>query len=207
MLSSRVLDHFKTVDPLLLSIISNRNSAVFSYINTKLHADNYFHKLCQAIISQQLAGKAAEAIFARFLNLFPDQEISAQLLTEMPEQVLRDIGASWAKARYVKDLAAKTVAGVIRYEALAQLSDEEVIAELTQVKGVGRWTAEMFLIFTLGREDVFSLGDLGLKNAFKKLYQVEEKDVVKKMSEASIAWSPYRTYASLALWSYLDNRS
>lgn len=206
MLSSTVIAHFKMADSLLLNILIDRDPAVFSYINTELHSDKYFHKLCQAIISQQLAGKAAEAIFNRFLNLFPNQEISAELLVEMPEQALRDIGASWAKARYVKDLALKTVENSIRYDQLATLPDEEVINELTQVKGIGRWTAEMFLIFTLGREDVFSLGDLGLKNAFKKLYQIEEKDVLRKMTETSIAWSPYRSYASLALWSYLDNR-
>ncbi len=206
MLPAHVTAHFHTVDSLLVSILIDRDPAVFSYINTELHSDNYFHKLCQAIISQQLAGKAADAIFKRFVELFPNQSISAELLVEMPEQTLRDIGASWAKARYVKDLALKTIEKSIRYDQLASLSDEEVIAELTQVKGIGRWTAEMFLIFTLGREDVFSLGDLGLKNAFKKLYQVEEKDVVKKMTEVSMTWAPYRSYVSLALWSYLDNR-
>jgi DNA-3-methyladenine glycosylase II len=201
-----VAQHFAKVDPLLHEVIASREQEVFSYIDVSLDPKEYFYKLCQAIISQQLAGKAADAIFNRFLDLFPDRQVTAERLMDIPEQAIRDIGASWAKARYIKDLGEKTAAGAIKYTLLNQLTDEEVILELTQVKGIGRWTAEMFLIFTLGRPDVFSLGDLGLKNAFKKLYKVEDAVTVEKMKKISASWSPYRSYASLTLWSYLDNR-
>ena len=123
---------------------------------------------------------------------------------KIPDQKIRDAGLSWAKVKYLKDLADKVKNKVIHLEKLDTLSNEEVITELTKVKGIGPWTAEMFLMFTLGREDVFSHGDLGLKNAIKKLYGFK-KDPTRKQVEKIIArWTPYKTYACRILWKSLE---
>jgi DNA-3-methyladenine glycosylase II len=201
-----VFDHFSTVDQAILTVLTTTS---IKLPQPTLDSSQYFFKLCDDIVSQQLAGKAADAIFKRFVALFPDGEVTAERLLEIPDQAVRDIGASWAKVRYLKDLAAKTQAGELRYDQLSEMTDEQVITELSQVKGIGRWTAEMFLIFTLGREDVFSFGDLGLKNGFKKLYSVTTQDpklLKQEMEEITARWSPYRSYGSLALWRHLDNR-
>ena len=110
---------------------------------------------------------------------------------------------SWAKVKYIKDLSAKVSSGAINLHTSKYDSDAEIILKLTQVKGIGQWTAEMFLIFTLGREDVFSHGDLGLRKAIKNLYKVETPDEIIAIVDK---WSPYKTYGSLALWHSLDNR-
>ena len=112
---------------------------------------------------------------------------------------------SWAKARYIKDLAEKTLDGDIKFKELSHADDETIIRELTKVKGIGRWTAEMFLIFTLGREDIFSFGDLGLRKRFEKLYGNRRARTQKSMEAITRQWSPYRSYASLALWHLRDS--
>ncbi len=111
---------------------------------------------------------------------------------------------SWSKVRFVRDLADKVSAKFIQLPQLAQLSNEEVITELTKVKGIGPWTAEMFLMFTLGREDVFSFGDLGLAKAIQKLYNLKQKPTRKQLEKITKKWSPYRTHAALVLWKSLD---
>ncbi|MCA9371924.1 DNA-3-methyladenine glycosylase 2 family protein [Candidatus Woesebacteria bacterium] len=169
----------------------------------KQHED-YFVALCREIISQQLSGKAANAIIKRFEDLF-DGGVNPDAILKLEAQQLRDIGMSWAKTKYVQDLAKKVKDNVIDLMSLEQFDDDAVVEELTKVKGVGPWTAEMFLIFHLHREDVFSFGDLGLKKGFTKVYGVENP-TQQNIETVIKNWKPYRSYGSIALWHSLDNR-
>lgn len=198
-MKSRIRNHFRKVDPILYEVVK-QVSYLEDIIPRKPY--DYFRSLCREIISQQLASGAASAIHKRFLNLFPTRRPSAKLLTFVSEKKLREAGMSWAKARYIKDIAQKLSTKEVRLSSLQRLSDEEVIAELIKIKGVGRWTAEMFLIFSLGRPDVFSFGDLGLKRAMQKLYKMSSFSVEQAMPVVS-RWSPYRSFASRILWKAL----
>lgn len=169
------------------------------------HADQsaYFHKLCRVIIGQQLAGKAAAAIFSKF-ELFIGTSVTPGRILNYSAADYRSLGLSWAKAKYILDLAGKVDSGLVQLNKLSGLPDSEVIAELVKVKGIGPWTAEMFLIFTLGREDVFSFGDLGLRRGFQKLYHLHDHQVSSRLKRISPRWSPFKSYASLALWDAAD---
>lgn len=203
-MKKHILEHFKAVDPILHATIIERNITV-ALPKPLLDPSQYFGKLSQDIIGQQLSGKVADVITNRFLKLFPKREATPTRLMQIPEETLRETGMSWSKARYIRDLAERTAGNTIPYREFPEMGDEAVITELIKVKGIGRWTAEMFLIFTLGRADVFSLGDLGLKNAMKKIYGLKEsKTLPKKQQKISRAWSPHRSTASLVLWRSLD---
>lgn len=166
---------------------------------------NLFRDLLEAIISQQLSNKAAATIFNRFLSLFPKEQVpQPEEILKLSEEILRSCGVSHQKASYLKSLAEEITSQKLVLENLHLLEDEEVVLELTKVKGVGRWTAEMFLIFSLGRQNIFSVGDLGLRSAVAKLYGVNREDKI-KIEEISKSWSPYKTLASLYLWKSLEN--
>ena len=166
---------------------------------------NLFRDLLEAIISQQLSNKAAATIFNRFLGLFPKERVpQPEEILKLSEEILRSCGVSHQKASYLKSLAEEITSQKLVLENLHLLEDEEVVLELTKVKGVGRWTAEMFLIFSLGRQNIFSVGDLGLRSAVAKLYGVNREDKI-KIEEISKNWSPYRSLASLYLWKSLEN--
>ena len=188
--------HFHRVDPVLFrAAVSVGKLQAISPRKPK----DYFAALCRNIISQQLGSGAASAILGRFRDLFPGKKPSAKHLTSISLEQLRATGMSWAKAAYVKDATQKLHAGEIRLSHLPELSDEEGIAELIKIKGIGQWTAEMFLMFTLGREDVFSFGDLALRNTMQELYHMREFS--RKRAELIVRkWSPYRTWASRVLW-------
>lgn len=194
-----IKNHFKKVDNVLykaleeigeLEILSLRNTA------------DYFVALCDEIVSQQLSIKVADVIFNRFKKLFPKEKITTKGVLDLTHEQLRGVGMSNAKARYILDLAEKIEKKEVHLEKLVDMTNDEVIAELTKIKGIGQWTAEMFLMFTLGREDIFSHGDLGLKNAIKKLYKLENptKEEIEKIVNK---WSPYKTHASRILWKSL----
>lgn len=199
---SRIRTHFKQVDPIIYPIIDSINFA--DRIKPR-HPSQYFTNLCREIISQQLSGKAADAIEKKFVDIFPNQEVTPAAILGFSDQKLRNVGLSWAKVTYIKDLATKTIAHEIDMDNLHEMTDDEVVFELIKVKGIGQWTAEMFLIFTLGRENIFSHGDLGLRKAIHNLYQLSELNV-NKINSIVNKWSPYKTYGSLALWHSLDNR-
>lgn len=203
-MDQKVKAHFAQVDPIIFGIIDR----VEPQLRPPADIKQYFAELCDSIVSQQLAGKAAETIFNRLKALFPKGKITPQGVLKIRDQSLRQAGMSNAKVSYVKDLAQKVVAGEIDLAHLNNLSDEEVINELVKVKGIGRWTAEMFLIFTLGREDIFSAGDLGLNNAIVKLYGLKEKPTKVYLESLSLKWSPYRSIACRILWKSLtlENR-
>jgi len=161
-------------------------------------------ELIESIISQQLSVKAADTIFARFVGLFSDGEFpTAKQIVTMEDERIRSAGISYAKVTYIKSVANAFVSDLIDIEKIRKQSDEEVITELTQIKGIGQWTAEMILIFTLNRPDVFSIGDLGLRNAITKLYGITDR---KEMLALSETWKPHRSTACWYLWRSLENK-
>lgn len=202
-----VQNHFHRVDPIIAAVLDQMQERI---LMPSADASQYFSKVCLEIISQQLSTKVATVISQRFVALFPDARPTSEAVLVLSETELRSVGLSGAKIKYIKDLAAKTISTEVKWSQLAELDNEDVIAELTKVKGIGRWTAEMFLIFTLGREDVFSDGDLGLKKALINLYNLDEhidkKTYLEKTVAITAAWAPYRSYGSLALWWSLDNK-
>ena len=165
-------------------------------------------RLCSSILSQQLSTTVARVLYKRFLELFGGKEPTTKQILETPAEIFRSIGFSNAKASYVHNVCLFFTENKISDAQLHEMSNEEVIELLTQIKGVGKWTVEMILMFTLGREDVFALDDLGLKQGVIKLYHLKETDkklLQKKIEAISIKWSPYRTYASRYLWDWKDN--
>ncbi|MCL5006982.1 MAG: DNA-3-methyladenine glycosylase 2 family protein [Patescibacteria group bacterium] len=199
--TQHVKRHFRRVDPNIHAVMEKMG---LKKLRAEKETDKYFLKLCADIISQQLGSRAADAIFNRFLGLFSGAPTPEKIL-EISEEKFRSIGMSYAKARYVRNLAQSVRNGEVDLKNLSKSSDEEVIAELTKIKGVGRWTAEMFLIFTLGREDVFSFGDLGLRKGLEKVYGKNRTHSLKSVERITGRWSPYRSYGSLALWRLLDS--
>ena len=167
----------------------------------------YFESLADAIMSQQLSGKAADTIIKRFKALFPDKTfpLPADILQKHDSE-LRTAGLSGSKVGYIKNLAQAFEDKSVDFSNINKLTDEEIIEMLTKIKGIGCWTAEMFLIFSLGRPDVFSFGDLGLRNAVKKLYKLRKDPSPAKLKQLSKRWQPHRTTASLYLWASLNNR-
>ena len=162
-----------------------------------------YEELVESIIGQQLSGKAADTIFKRFLALFNNKFPTPEKLMKTSDEKLRSAGMSYSKASYVKNIAKAFADGTLDIKILKKMSDVEVKKELTKIKGVGNWTAEMTLIFTLKREDVFSIGDAGLRRAIKKLYNIEKEKDILKLSET---WKPKRSYACWYLWRSLENR-
>ncbi len=196
--TSKALKHLSSSDPIFAEIISRVQ------LPKRRKRKDYFQSLCRSIIGQQLSVKAAATIIDRFLSIFPDGELTPEAVLKISKVKMRKAGLSESKALYLKNLARFAIKHKEQFEKMNEMGDEEIITFLIQVKGVGRWTAEMFLIFTLGREDVFSHGDLGLKNAIVKLYKLRKPSerTIKRISDK---WKPYRSHASLYLWASLDN--
>ena len=195
--------HFKQQDLVIYSIMAKMP---LTPLVSPRSSRRFFSQLCREIIGQQLAGKAAKAIHARFVALFPHAKVTPQAVLTFNDAKYREIGTSWAKARYLLDLADKTLKQEVNLGQLHHWDNKQVVAELIKVKGIGQWTAEMFLIFTLGRENVFSHGDLGLNKALRILYNFKDKPTIKQVEKIVSKWAPYRSYGSLALWHSLDNR-
>lgn len=165
-----------------------------------------YEGLLSSIVSQQLSVKAAATIYDRFLHLFPDQYPSADVLLNKSIEELRTAGLSRQKAQYVTNVANHFKNNQLFDQDWRSLSDQEIIDMLTQIKGVGRWTVEMILMFTLNRSDVLPLGDLGIQQAMMEIYGVkgDKKELAVQMQAIAEAWSPYRTLASRYLWAYKD---
>ncbi len=164
--------------------------------------------LCASIMSQQLSTKVADVIYKRFIALYGGKEPTPQQILDTPFETLRGIGLSNAKVSYVKNVAQFETEFGMDAKKLGKMTNEEVIEYLIVIKGVGRWTIEMLLMFALGREDVFAVDDLGIQNAMIKLYQLDNSDKKKlkeDMLRLSAKWSPYRTYACVHLWRWKDN--
>ena len=193
------IEYIKKSDPILAAAIDG----------TKLRAlskrKDHFRSLVEAIVNQQLSGRAADTILERFVALFPRKEFpSPDDVVKMPTAKMRKAGLSKMKVNFLKDLAKKVLDGTVNLKEIGLWSDEEVIEHLTRVKGIGPWTAEMFLMFSLGREDIFSYGDLGLKNAIKKIYKLKKHPTVAQAKRIADRWRPYRSLGSRYLWATLD---
>jgi DNA-3-methyladenine glycosylase II len=167
--------------------------------------ENNFRALVESIISQQLSTKAAATIIKRFRAALGSNNYNHKHILNTPFRKLRGAGMSGSKARFIKGLAVAMEAKKLDFKKIRTMDNEQVIEELIQHKGVGRWTAEMFLIFSLGRLDVFSLGDGGLKSAILKIYKPKNSNP-KTLLRIAEKWKPYRSIASLYLWASLDNK-
>ena len=180
------------------------------------HTKDAFQALCESIIYQQLSGKAAGTILKRFVALFPNTKPASPKTSSRggvptPEQVLkikteklRTAGLSGQKASYLKDLARKFKDGTINPKLFRKMSDQEIIDHVVAVKGIGEWTAHMFLMFTLGRPDVLPVGDLGIQKGFQKLFKLRAKPKPAHMERLARNWAGHRTLASMYLWRYVD---
>lgn len=188
-------------DPVMADIIRQGEEII-----QEPHEDIYL-SLLSSIISQQLSTKVARVIKGRFLALFPDTYPQPGRVLEKPDDELRGAGLSFQKIGYIRNVAAFAQAGHLDYQVISQMEDEDLIRHLVQIKGVGRWTAEMILMFTLVRPDVFPVDDLGIQNAMKKQYGLSQtgKSLLSDMSLIAESWRPYRTLASRYLWQSLDN--
>ena len=165
-----------------------------------------YYSLMKAIVSQQLSVKAADTIWKRFLELFKNGYPDANKVLKLKDEKLRSAGLSFQKAGYLKNIARFSIEETLDYAKLKNKTDEELIEYLTQIKGVGRWTVEMLLMFSLKRKDVLPLDDLGIQNGIKQLYGLNsvKRDLLKEMELLSQPWKPYRTLACLYIWRYKD---
>jgi DNA-3-methyladenine glycosylase II len=194
---SKAINHLKKSDPVLAAIIERIGPFRMQY------GDPTFHTLAESILYQQLNGKAAETIFNRFTAVAGDP-LTPEGILKLTDAQMRGVGLSRQKTVYLRDLSEKTNAGLLEFEHMADMSDDEVIAHLTQVKGVGVWTAHMFLMFTLRRQDILPVGDYGVQAAIKKYYKKRKWPKPAVMEKIAKPWAPYRSIASWYLWKSLD---
>lgn len=192
--------HFKKSDPIL-----HAASLPHEIDNIEV-SDNLFKDIIRAIAGQQLSGKAADTIFGRLETLLGKKDFNAQNIATLNDISLRECGFSNTKIKAIKNLAATVTAAHIDLDNIHTLEDIKVIETLTQVKGIGPWTAEMILMFSLGREDIFSAGDLGLKKGIMYTYNLRTLPSEKKILQLSKKWQPYRTYAARILWRVADEK-
>ena len=189
--------HLKKSDPVMAEIIERVGPCRMTF------GEPTFHALAEAILYQQLNGKAAVTIFNRFTALAGDP-LTPEGILKLTEAQMRGVGLSRQKTAYLRDLAEKTKAGLLEFERLPELPEEEAIAHLTQVKGVGVWTAHMFLMFTLQRPDILPTGDYGVQAAIKKHYKKRKWPRPAVMEKIAKPWAPYRSIACWYLWKSLD---
>jgi DNA-3-methyladenine glycosylase II len=189
-------------DPVLAAII--RRHGPCGLADAPQHFD-HFAMLVRAITFQQLSTKAASTIHGRLVALLPGEQPEAAALALLTDEQLRTAGISRQKAGYLRDLAQKVAAGAVPLDALDAMSDDDVVVALTQVKGIGRWTAEMFLIFRLLRPDVFPVDDLGIVTAIQRAYGLRKRPKADRLTKIAEAWRPYRSIAAWYLWRSLDN--
>jgi DNA-3-methyladenine glycosylase II len=194
------------VDPVLANVI--RTAGKFTHVPNAEHTP--FHTLARAIAHQQLNGTAAESIFGRFVGLYSGDGpvaalLEAELVLDTPDDKLRAVGLSFAKIAGIKDLARKTIDGTVPpYEILHTLADEEIIERITRVRGIGRWTVEMMLMFRLGRPDILPVDDFGVRNGFRLAYGLRGMPTTRALAEYGTRWSPYRSIAAWYLWRAVD---
>jgi DNA-3-methyladenine glycosylase II len=193
----KAINHLKKCDPVLRGIIERVGPFRMEY------GVPQFSSVAEAIVYQQLNGKAAETIFKRFAAL-AGEPLTPEGILKLSGEQLRGVGLSKQKSAYLKDLAQKTAEGILDFSKLPELPDEEVIEHLTQVKGIGVWTAHMFLIFSLRRLNVLPTGDYGVQMALKRHYRKRKLPKPKDMDKIARAWEPYRSVACWYMWRSLD---
>ena len=187
-------------DPVLAAVIKKHGACGLA----SAQRTDHFSALVRAITGQQLSTKAASTIYARLAALMPGGVTPAALSALTVEQ-MRAVGMSRQKIAYFRDLCDKALSGVVALDSLESMTDDEVIAALIQVKGIGRWSAEMFLMFRLHRPDVLPVDDLGIVNAVKNVYGLRKRPTADRIRKIGDAWRPYRSVASWYLWRTLDN--
>ena len=190
--------HLKTADPVMSNLIDRAGP-----FTLKLDR-NRFGILVRSILSQQISTKAARTIRLRLDELIEPKPLSAAAIVERTDDELRSVGLSRQKTSYLKDLSARVLDERLRLDRIGRLSDEEAIEELVQVKGIGRWTAQMFLIFSLGRLDVFPHDDLIIRSSIKELYNLDELPNKQQSHEIAARWKPYSSIATWYCWRLLD---
>jgi DNA-3-methyladenine glycosylase II len=196
----KAVAHLRKVDPVMAEVMAK----VGSYKGWPASEGTHFDAVARSIVFQQLSGRAAGTIHGRFQGLYGGRTpLPAELAITSDEQ-LRAIGLSRQKSAYLKDLGARVASGELPIETLHELSDEEIIAALTQVKGIGRWTAQMFLMFRLGRPDVLPDLDLGIQKGIQRAYRLRKLPAPERVKKIGAKWAPYRTIASWYLWRLLD---
>ena len=197
----RAAVHLKNHDAILSPVIE-----AYGLCTITPHTD-YYRALVESIVGQQLSVKAAAAIRRRFLELFGGTFPEPRAILDKTQEELRAAGLSWAKTKYLQDLAQHVIDGKVKFDHFDSLSNEEIIAELTSVKGVGEWTAHMFLMFLMGRLDVLPVGDLGIRNGVRTLYGLKKQpdaNAIQKIAK-KYHWHPYESVASWYIWASLDN--
>lgn len=193
----KAINHLKKADPVLAALIEQIGPCRMQF------GEPTFHNLAESILYQQLNGKAAATIFERFTALAGDP-LTPKGILKLTDAQMRGVGLSRQKTSYLRDLAEKTQAGSLKFERLAEMTEEDVIAHLTQVKGIGVWTAHMFLMFTLRRPDILPTGDYGVQAAMKKHYRKRKWPKPHVMHKIAKSWTPYRSIACWYLWRSLD---
>jgi len=193
----KAVNHLKKADPILRVLIERIGPCRMEF------GPPEFHSLAEAIVYQQLNGKAAVSIFRRFAAVAGEPLTPAGIL-KLSEQQMRSVGLSKQKSSYLRDMAERAVSGQLDFSKLDEMSDEEVIKHLTQVKGVGVWTAQMFLMFTLKRPNVLPTGDFGVQSAIKKHYNKRKLPKPAQMEKLAKPWEPYRSIACWYLWKSMD---
>jgi DNA-3-methyladenine glycosylase II len=193
----KAINHLKKADPILSAIIDNVGTCRMEF------GEPEFHSLAEAIVYQQLNGKAAVTIFNRFAAL-AGEPLTPEGILKLTDAQLRSVGLSKQKSSYLKDMAERASRGELDFTRLHEMTDDEVIKHLTQVKGVGVWTAHMFLIFSLRRPDILPTGDYGIQAAIKKHYKKRKMPKPEQMEKIAKSWQPYRSVACWYLWRSLD---
>ena len=197
------LAHLRRVDPVMAGVIRH----VGPYRLQIRRGNSHFHYLVRAIVFQQLSGKAAGTIHGRFCALFPHRHVKPEPLLGLGDEALRSAGLSRQKIGYLRDLAEKVHTGAVPLARVRHMSDQAIIDHLVQVKGVGRWTAQMFLMFRLGRPDVLPELDLGIQNGIRKAYGLRRRATPKDVQRIGKVWSPYSSAACWYLWRSMDVRN
>jgi DNA-3-methyladenine glycosylase II len=193
----KALQHLKK-DPVLRTIIEQVGPYTMEF------REPSFSTLVRSIVYQQLSGKVASVILKRLIDALPAGELTPQSILRLRPERMRKLGLSRAKTEYIRDLARLTAKGEVVFETLLELEDEAVIENLTRVKGIGVWTAHMFLMFALQRPNVLPVGDLGVRSAIRKAYGLEALPTVKEIEELAAPWHPYCSVAAWYLWRSLD---
>ena len=197
----KAIRHLKKADPVLGRLIERVGAYRIEY------REPNFETLVRSIVYQQLSGKVAKVILGRLIALMPEGKLTPEAVLKLRPERMRKAGLSKQKTAYIRDLARKTTRGHVKFEALVEMADEAVIEHLTQVKGIGVWTAHMFLMFALQRHDVLPTGDLGVRTAIRKAFGLEELPHPKQMEEMAAAWRPYCSVASWYLWRSLEGEA
>jgi DNA-3-methyladenine glycosylase II len=194
----KAIVHLKKADPVMRAIIERVGAYRIE------HREPSFETLVRSIVYQQLSGRVASVILGRLIAMLPGGKVTPDAILKLTPARMRKAGLSKQKTAYIRDLARKTNKGHVNFETLAGLADHEVIEHLTQVKGIGVWTAHMFLIFALRRPDILATGDLGVRAAIRKAYQLEELPLPAEIEEMAVAWRPYCSVAVWYLWRSLE---